>query len=117
MFRLLVDENFDHDIVRGLRLLSLSDIDLISVGEAGLTGAEDPDVLTWAAGQARILLTHDRKTIPKYAYERINKGSLMPGVFVVPQVLPIGTAIEDLALIFKCSRPHEWQNIVQFIPL
>ena len=44
MLRLLADENFNGDIVRGL-LLRQSDLDIIRVQDVGLAGADDPDVL------------------------------------------------------------------------
>lgn len=116
MFRLLTDENFDHDIVRGIHLQLVDDIDLMASREVGLAGAEDPDLLAWAASDGRILLTHDIKTIPKHAYQRIVNTEPMPGVFVVPQTLAIAKAIEELRLILCCSQQSEWENIVQFIP-
>ncbi len=62
MLRLLVDENFDNDIVRGVLRRSMH-VDLLRVQDMGLAGAEDPDVLAWAAQDNRILLTHDVATI------------------------------------------------------
>jgi hypothetical protein len=38
-------------------------------------------VLDWAAQENRILLTHDITTITRYAYERVQNGQGMPGVF------------------------------------
>ena len=117
MFRLIADENFDHDIIRGLHLRFPGEIDLIVSREIGLAGADDPDLLALAASQGRILLTHDKKSIPKHAYQRIVNAKPMPGVFVVPQSLAIGKAIEELILILCCSQQSEWQNIIQFIPV
>ncbi len=56
MLRLLADENFNGDIVRGL-LLRQADLDLVRVQDVGLAGAEDPQLLAWAAENDRILLT------------------------------------------------------------
>jgi hypothetical protein len=44
MLRLAVDENFDYAIVRGL-LHRQPDLDIVSVQDAGLRGADDPSVL------------------------------------------------------------------------
>lgn len=62
MLRLAADENFNANIVRGLRLRFPS-IDLVPVQDAGLSGADDPTVLNWAARERRILLTHDVTTL------------------------------------------------------
>ena len=44
MLRLLADENFNNDIVRGL-LRRRPDLDVVRVQDVGLSGAEDPSVL------------------------------------------------------------------------
>jgi hypothetical protein len=39
-----------------------------------------------------VLLTHDVRTITKYAYERIDAGLPMPGVFEIKRTVPIAVA-------------------------
>ena len=46
MLRLLTDENFNGDIIRGL-LLQRPSLDLVHVQSVGLAGADDPTVLAW----------------------------------------------------------------------
>ena len=48
MLRFAADENFNNDIVRGLRRRK-PELDLVRVQEAGLSGAVDRDVLEWSA--------------------------------------------------------------------
>lgn len=79
--------------------------------------ADDPDVLEWAAQEGRILLTHDVKTITKFAYARIEQGLPMPGVVEVNSYLDIGQVIEDLVLFIECSLENEWEGQVIFLPL
>ena len=62
MLRFAADENFNNDIVRGLRRRK-PELDIVRVQEAGLSGAVDPDVLEWAAREGRVLLTHDVATM------------------------------------------------------
>jgi predicted nuclease of predicted toxin-antitoxin system len=78
MLRLLADENFNGDIVRGL-LRRLPELDLVRVQDVGLATQEDPQILAWAAEHERIVLTHDRATMADYAYERIVAGEPMAG--------------------------------------
>ncbi|MBI2941698.1 MAG: DUF5615 family PIN-like protein [Chloroflexi bacterium] len=87
MIRLAIDENFNNDVVRGL-LRQKPELDLVRVQDVGLAGADDPTVLEWAAREGRILLTHDVTTITRYAYERIQVGLPMPGVFEVAPTMP-----------------------------
>ena len=116
MLPLLIDENLNHRILRGLRR-ALPQLDCVIAQNAGLKGRNDPQVLAWTAAQNRILVTHDLKTIPKHAYERVRAGQPMPGVIAVPDTLPIGQAIEELALVSECAKPSDLANRVFYLPL
>jgi hypothetical protein len=116
MVLLLADENFNNDIIRGL-LRRKPDLDIVRVQDVGLSGADDPTVLEWAAQENRILLTHDVTTITKYAYERIEAGERMAGVFEVGRSVPISVAIDDIVLIAECSLEGEWEGQVRYLPL
>lgn len=116
MLRLAADENFNNDIVRGLRRRNAS-VDIVTVQDAGLSGAEDPIVLEWAARENRVLLTHDVATMTAFAYERAEQGKPMPGVFEVSRKVQIGCAIEDTLLLVDCSIDREWEGQVRYLPL
>jgi uncharacterized protein DUF5615 len=116
MLRLAADENFNNVIVRGV-LRRNPEIDIVRVQDVGPAGADDPTVLEWTAQEGRILLTHDRATITKYAYERVHAGLPMPGVIEVSRAVPIATAIEDILLIAECSEANEWEGIIHYLPL
>src|SRR6516225_9048624 len=116
MLRLLADENFDEDIVRGLLLRQL-DLDIVRVQDVGLAGAEDPDVLAWASENNRIILTHDRATMSDYAYERVAAGENMAGVFILNDRFPVGRAIDELLLMDACSEQAEWVGRAVHVPL
>lgn len=114
MLRLASDEDFRSDIVRGLRR-RFPDLDLVRVQDAGLSGATDPQILEWAAAQHRVLLTHDRQTLIRHAWDRVRASLPMWGVAAVPQWLPNGLAIEALELLAVASLDDEWQDQVLFI--
>jgi hypothetical protein len=116
MLRLAADENFNNDIVRGL-LRRKPDLDIVRVQDAGLSGADDSRVLEWTAREGRILLTHDVSTMTRYAYERIQAGKSMPGIFEVSRNLPIGKIIEDILLLAEYSLEDEWDGQVRYLPL
>ncbi len=116
MLRLAADENFNGEIVRGL-LRREPAIDIVRTQDAGLLGADDPTILEWAAIKRRVLLTHDRATMPDFAFERVKTGQPMPGLFVAADRLPIGRAIEDLLLLTAGSEMAEWEGIVLYLPL
>lgn len=116
MLHFVTDENFNNDILRGL-LRRKPNLDIVRVQDVGLTGADDPTVLEWAAQEGRILLTHDVATITNYAYGRVEEGKSMPGVFEVAKDLPIGRVIEDILLLAECSIEGEWEGQVRYLPL
>ena len=116
MLRLAADENFNNNIVRGL-LRRQPDLDIVRVQDVGLSGADDPTVLEWAAQGTRVLLTHDVSTITKYAYERVRAGQSMPGVFEVSRAVPIGRAIDDILLLAEYSLRDEWEGQERYLPL
>jgi hypothetical protein len=41
----------------------------------------------------------------------------MPGIVAIPDSLPIGQAIEELALIVQCAQPTDLQDLVLYLPL
>ena len=77
MLRLLIDENFDHRILRGVKL-RLPQLDYLAVQDTELKGIKDPPLLAWAAENNRVLVTHDLKTIPKFAYSAWRQASRCP---------------------------------------
>lgn len=122
MLRLAFDENFNDDIVRGCRrrrpgLDAFRIREVIGYEKGILLGADDPTILDWAAQEKRVLFTHDVATITKYAYERIQAGLAMPGVFEVSRSVPIRQAIEDILLLAECSLEGEWEGQVRYLPL
>jgi hypothetical protein len=103
--------------VRGV-LRRNPEVDVVRVQDAGLSGAEDPAVLEWAAQEGRVLLTHDVATMTRYAYERVRNGKSMPVVFEVGRGVPAGQAIEDILLIVAdFSLEGEWEGQVRYLPL
>ena len=116
MIRLLADENFNNNIVRGVRLRD-PDIDLVRIQDVGLSSADDPSVLEWAAKHQRVLLTHDVVTITAFACERVRAGKPMPGVFELSLTVALRSAIDDIVLLATCSEDGEWEGQVRYLPL
>ena len=115
MLRFLADENFDGRITAGLLLLEPA-LPLVRVQDVGLSGADDPTVLARAAFEDRLLLTHDRKTIPNFAVSRILAHQPMPGVVVVAASCPVRAAIDAILLLAQASLPGEWEGQILSIP-
>jgi len=89
----------------------------VRIQDIGLLSASDAEILEAAATDGRILLTHDAKTMPMHAYDRVRAGEPLPGMIVCPQSLEIGRAIEELSLLTEYSEEGEWENRVVYLPL
>jgi hypothetical protein len=113
--RFQADADLNHIIIKAT-LRREPSIDFQTAHAASLVGVEDPEVLTLATQAGRVLVTHDRKTMPKYFAEFIGHTS-SSGVIVIPQKLPIRAAVEDLLLIWTASEAEEWVNRMQVLPL
>jgi len=113
---LAADENFNNDIVRGVRRRDAT-IDIVRVQDAGFMSADDPTILEWAALNVRVVLTHVVATMTYYAYERVRQGKAMPGIFEVARRVPIGVAVEQIVLLALCRLDGEWEGQVRYLPL
>ena len=80
---------------------------------------DEKEAFEWyskAANEGRGLVTHDQRTMPYHFAEFIaNRQS--PGVFIIPQRLAIGAAIDELLLIWSASESDEWTNSILYLPL
>ena len=117
MLRLATDADVHGDIIRGLRRRS-TEIDLARIQETLPEGTPDPDVLLWAVGQKRTLITNDRNTMVGFAHERVAAGEEVPGLIVTTNEQSIGSAIEDILLIAECmSEETISSQVVVCLPL
>ncbi|MDQ2921247.1 MAG: DUF5615 family PIN-like protein [Acidobacteriota bacterium] len=116
MLRLLIDQDLDHVILRGL-LLRVPNLDFITAHQAGLNEASDSELLAWAAEQKRVVVTHDRRTMPYHAAARIATGESVAGLIIVSRRLPVSQVINDLEIIVSCSDVDEWENVLKHLPL
>ena len=91
-------------------------IDFQTAEAAGLVRRRDSAVLTMAAREGRMLVTHDQKTMPRHFAEFITTET-SPGLLVVPQHLAVAAVTEDLLLIWFSTEAEEWINRISFLPL
>jgi len=116
MIRLLTDEDFDHNILRGL-IRRVPHLDFVLVHDVGLTSKPDPILLKWAASRCRSIMSHDVETMIFHAEQLVREGEPMGGLIVVPQSLSIGRAIDDLELSVQCYSEEEMRDSIKYLPL
>jgi hypothetical protein len=91
-------------------------VDFQTAQEAGLSGLDDPVVLAFAASEGRLLVSHDRQTMPWHFAQFIQQRT-SPGLLIVSQHLPVSPAAEELLLIWFASEAEEWINHIGSLPL
>jgi len=109
--RFRADNDLDRDIVNGL-LRKRPRIDFES---SVLHGVADLAVLTLAAGEGRLLVSHDVTTLPPL-FARFRKIQRSPGVLLTPQRSPIGQTIELLGMIWELKGPEDRENRICLLP-
>lgn len=109
------DADLNQAIVTGV-IRHQSDISFQTATEAGLEGLKDLEVLALSAQQKRILVTHDRRTMPTEFAEFITN-SQSAGVLIVSRKIALETIIEELILIWSVTTAEEWINRIAKIPL
>jgi hypothetical protein len=113
--RFQADADFNQIIVKATLRLEPG-IDFQTAHAADLAGMDDPDVLKLAATEGRLLVSHDRKTMPAH-FGQFILSEESPGLLIVSQKLPISQVAEDLLLIWLASEPVEWVNQMRSLPL
>lgn len=113
--RFQADADLNRRIVAGLRRREPC-IDFQDAQAGKVIGKRDPEVLTLAAREGRVLVSHDRRTMLRHFANFIQQKS-SPGLIIVSQELDIGQAIEELLLIWTATEASEWQNAAVFVPL
>lgn len=112
--RFQADADLNEDIVTGM-LRREPAVDFQTAATAGLRLLSDFDVLTLAAREGRMLVSHDRRTMPRTFAEFVRK-NVSPGLLIVSQKTDLLTAIDGLLLVWSASQAEEWANLVCTIP-
>ncbi|MGH9783346.1 MAG: DUF5615 family PIN-like protein [Terriglobia bacterium] len=113
--RFQADADFNQKIIAGLRRREPA-IDFQTALQGDVIACPDPEVLLLAARQGRIVVTHDRRSMPAH-FSRFVETHDSPGLIVVSQELDIAAVMDDLLLIWAASDSAEWQGKIGFVPI
>ena len=94
MLKVFLDQNFNHAILNGLKR-RISNLDFVTTQILNKEREIDPRLLKLAREEDRVIITHDKRTFPKYAYAAITSGQNIAGVLIVPTKMRIGRAIDE----------------------
>ena len=113
--RFQADEDLNETFIFAIRRREPG-LDFQTASQAGLKGLKDPQVLALATQANRILVTHDKRTMPRHFAEFIQTAT-SPGVLLVPQQLSVATVVEEIILLWSATEPSEWTNRIVWLPL
>jgi predicted nuclease of predicted toxin-antitoxin system len=113
--RYQADADLNQKIVAAVLRLEPT-IDFHTSHAASLEGVEDREVLRIAARDGRVLITHDKATMPD-AFGEFVQSSESPGVIVISRGYKLADVAEELVLIWATSESEEWVNRIVYIPL
>ncbi len=113
--RFQADADFNQKVIAGLRRREPT-LDFQTAHQGEIIGRPDAEVLLVAARAGRILVSHDRRSMPGH-FARFIENQSSPGLIVVSQEIDIAAAIDDLLLIWAASASEEWQDKIGFVPI
>ena len=113
----LADENFDNDILRGIRR-RVAAFDVVRAQDiAEISGVDDPAVLAWATTNDRVVLTHDLSTMIPAMHEQVKRLGRCSPIVLARNSLSVSLAIEEILLLDECSIATDWAAGVIYLPL
>jgi hypothetical protein len=89
------------------------------VGDSGAPPLQSPDpmLLEWCEAHECILLTNNRKSMPRHLAEHLRQGRHIPGIFQVEARMNVAHLAEALVLIAGASFENEYQDQINYFPL
>lgn len=79
-------------------------------------GLPDSEVLSLAAQNGCVLVSHDLATMPAHFWNFLQHRS-SPGLILIPQRLPIAEAIAGLQLLWECLDANDFRDRILYLPL
>lgn len=93
-------------------------LDVVRVGDLEKLplGSLDSEILLWAEREERILVSEDRKSLPRHLADHLAAGHHSPGIFTIRRTATIFKLVSFLELAAYASEAHEWRDRIEYIP-
>jgi len=114
----LLDENVD--LLLRVELLNCEHTMVVwRIGDPGAPskGSLDPEILCWCEQNGFILVTNNRKSMPRHITDHIKNGRHVPGIFELNPNMSIRETVEELLLIWGASEMKEYQDVIIYLPI
>lgn len=115
--RFLIDEDTPPYLADAL-LQKESAVDIIRVGDPGApaSGTRDPDLLIAADRLGRVLITHDKSTMPGHLVDHFTAGRHTAGVMLVRQGFSLSRIVQDILNHWATTNADDWIDRTVYIP-
>ena len=112
-----MDENLSPDLKQSLLNLNPA-LNILRVGEpdAPPLGTLDPEILDYVESSQRLLVTNNRRSMPKHLQDHWAKGGHIWGLLWLRPSANLKIWVEELSLIWEASEAEEWLDRVDWIP-
>jgi hypothetical protein len=116
--RYLLDEHIA-PAYRAQLLRAAPGLEVWIVGDPGAPprGTLDPGILAWCEEHSFMLVTNNRKSMPRHLADHLALGRHVAGIFVIDPALPIGELLDELVLIAGASAEEEYRDLILYLPL
>jgi hypothetical protein len=91
-------------------------VDFLTARAADIVGLSDQEVLAAAARERRLLISHDRETMPAH-FSRFIPETISAGLLIVSQSMAMREALDEILLVWAASEADEWRNRIGFLPI
>ena len=90
-----------------------------AINDPGAPSKETPDpaILRWCEEHGFILVTNNRRSMPRHLADHLTEGRHIPGIFVLNPEMSMGETIEELIIIAAASFADEYQDLISYLPL
>lgn len=114
----LLDENADPDLRAGL-LRRNPEMIVWQVGDPGAPSRStpDPEILRWCEENTFVLVTNNRRSMPRHLRDHLAEGRHVPGIFQLNPHMTMGDTIEELVLIWEVASIQDYRDAIIYLPL
>ena len=114
----LLDEDTPHAL-RNQLLRREPEMDVSAVGDAQAPdrGTDDATNLKWIEQHGYILVSRNRRSLPRHLRDHVEAGGHVPGIFLLRRRHTFGQVIEDLLLVWGACDAGEYRDRIEYLPL
>jgi hypothetical protein len=114
----LLDEHIP-PVYRAQLLRAEPGLTVWAIGDPGTPplGSLDQQILAWCEEHGFLLVTNNRKSMPRHLAEHLAQGRHIPGILVISLEAGIGQIVAELALIAGASQADEYQDMMLYLPI